>query len=74
MAIIKKRNEDPADQWLREHDPYYTDKSRGKKLYLKYPYLTPDQEVARARMEIPISSIGSGEKEITLDYLGLLEE
>ena len=31
MAMIKKRNEDPADQWLREHDPYYTDKSRGKK-------------------------------------------
>lgn len=74
MAIIKKRNEDPADQWLREHDPYYTDKSRGKKRYLKYSYLTPDQEVARARMEIPISSIGTGEKEVTLDYLGLLEE
>lgn len=72
--MIFARREDQADLWLREHDPYYTDKSRGKKLYLKYPYLTPDQEVARARMEIPISSIGTGEKEITLDYLGLLEE
>lgn len=72
--MIFARREDQADLWLREHDPYYTDKKRGKKNDLKYPYLTPDQEVARARMEIPISSIGTGEKEITLDYLGLLEE
>lgn len=67
MRRIRKREEDPADQWLRKHDPYYTDMSRGKSKKIAHPYYTPDQEVARARKEIPISQLG----EADLDYLSL---
>ena len=66
---IKKREEDAADKWLREHDPYYTGKKRGKGKRDKYPYLTPDQEVQRKRRELPISSF----KDTDLDYLALKE-
>lgn len=65
MSRIKKREEDEADKWLREHDPYYTSKKRNKGD--KYPYLTPDQEVKRKRREIPISSF----KSTDLDYLAI---
>lgn len=64
---IRKREEDQADKWLRENDPYYTDMSRGKANKIRNPYLTPDQEVARARKEIPISCMS----EVDLDYLSL---
>lgn len=64
---IKIREEDQADKWLREHDPYYTDMSRGKLNKLKHPYYTPDQEVSRRRREIPISCMS----EVDLDYLNL---
>lgn len=67
MRRILKRGEDEADKWLRLHDPYYTDMSRGKSNKIRNPYLTPDQEVARARKEIPISQLG----EADLDYLSL---
>jgi hypothetical protein len=66
---MRKRNEDEADKWLREHDPYYTSMGRSKIRNLRYPYLTPDQEVVRQRMEIPISNIGNGETDIDLDFL-----
>ena len=65
---IKKRKEDEADKWLREHDPYYTDKTRDKGKRDKYPYLTPDQELQQNRKEIPISSF----KDVDLDYLSLI--
>lgn len=29
--IGNRREEDQADLWLREHDPYYLDKSNSKK-------------------------------------------
>jgi hypothetical protein len=67
MRRIRKRDEDEADKWLRENDPYYTDMSRGKSHKLKHPYYTPDQEVARARKEIAISQLGDAD----LDYLSL---
>lgn len=67
MRRMRKRKEDEADKWLREHDPYYTDKKRGKSKRYKYPYLTPDQELQQKRKEIPISSF----REIDLDYLAL---
>ena len=31
---IKYRQEDEADKWLREHDPYYTDSRKNKRKYL----------------------------------------
>lgn len=67
MGKIKRREEDQADKWLREHDPYYTDMSRGKSHKLSNPYLTPDQEVARARKEMPISCLAN----VDLDYLAV---
>ena len=39
-----RREEDEADKWLREHDPYYTDTSRNKKSKCKYVYETPEIE------------------------------
>lgn len=65
---IRKRKEDEADKWLREHDPYYTDKTRDKGKRAEYPYLTPDQELQQNRKEIPISSF----KDVDLDYLSLI--
>lgn len=56
------RAEDEADIWLREHDPYYTDKRRGKRSALKYPYDTPQQERRRAETEIPISNLNQSQK------------
>lgn len=64
---VRKREEDPADKWLREHDPYYTDMSRGKSNKISNPYFTPDQELFRAKREIPISCIS----DVDLDYLSL---
>lgn len=67
MRRIRKREEDPADKWLREHDPYYTSMSQGKAKMIKHPYLTPDQEVRRQRKEIPITCVSN----VDLDYLNV---
>lgn len=67
MSRIRKREEDSADKWLREHDPYYTSMSRGKAKMISNPYLTPDQEVSRQRKEIPISCVAN----VDLDYLNV---
>ena len=32
------REEDEADKWLREHDPYYLDKSNFKRKHEDRPY------------------------------------
>ena len=52
-----KREEDVADLWLREHDPYYTDPDKNKRAKVSYPYETPKQEARRRGMEIPFSSL-----------------
>lgn len=51
------REEDEADKWLREHDPYYTDTTVGKRKKMEKPYETPKQEARRRDMEIPFSSL-----------------
>jgi len=51
---IKCRQEDDADRWLREHDPYYTSKSGHKSKKEKYPYDTARQERTKAEVEIPV--------------------
>lgn len=66
---IAKREEDPADKWLRENDPYYTSVSKTKRSSLEYPYLTPDQEVRQRRIELPISYINSETNQIDADVL-----
>lgn len=70
MSRIRKREEDPADKWLREHDSYYTSMSRGKAKMISNPYLTPDQEVSRQRKEIPISCVAN----VDLDYLNVTKK
>ena len=55
--IGNRREEDLADLWLREHDPYYLDKSNSKKKKLERFYETPEQEHRRVQMELPFSSL-----------------
>ena len=57
-----RRDEDEADIWLREHDPYYTAPERNKKKSVAYPYETPEQERRRQVAEIPISNLNSSQK------------
>lgn len=54
-----RREEDEADKWLREHDPYYLDKSNSKKKKLERFYETPEQEKRRRETEIPLSNLNS---------------
>ena len=55
--IGNRREEDQADIWLREHDPYYLSKSKDKKKLLSRNYDTPEQEHRRVQMELPFSSL-----------------
>lgn len=57
-----RREEDMADNWLREHDPYYTAPERNKRQRLTYPYDTPEQERRRREAEIPISNLNSSQR------------
>ena len=54
-----RREEDEADKWLREHDPYYTSADRDKRKNLSHPYETPEQEKRRRETEIPLSNLNS---------------
>lgn len=57
-----RREEDEADLWLREHDPYYTSPTKNKRKGIEYPYDTPEQERRRREQEIPISNLNSSQK------------
>jgi hypothetical protein len=57
-----RREEDMADKWLREHDPYYTDPDKNKRKRLSKPYDTPEQERRRREAEIPVSSLNSSQR------------
>lgn len=57
-----RREEDEADKWLREHDPYYSDRGKNKRKKVSHPYETPDQEERRRNMEIPISSLNAKQR------------
>lgn len=57
-----RREEDEADLWLREHDPYYTAPEKNKKKTVAHPYETPEQERRKREMEIPISSLNSSQR------------
>lgn len=54
-----RREEDEADKWLREHDPYYTSSDRDKRKKMSNPYETPEQEKRRRETEIPLSNLNS---------------
>lgn len=57
-----RREEDEADKWLRENDPYYTSTDRGKRCKAKHPYETPEQERRSRSVEIPISNLNSSQR------------
>lgn len=57
-----RREEDEADKWLRERDPYYTSPDRGKRKKVARPYETPEQEKRRRETEIPLSNLNSYQK------------
>lgn len=54
-----RREEDEADKWLREHDPYYTSSDRDKRKKMSNPYETPEQEKRRRETEISLSNLNS---------------
>lgn len=57
-----RREEDAADKWLREHDPYYADPKKNKRKKVEHPYETPEQKRRRRETEIPISSLSSKQR------------
>lgn len=57
-----RREEDEADKWLRENDPYYTDTDKNKRKRVEHPYDTPEQERRKREVEIPISSLNSSQR------------
>lgn len=69
-----RREEDEADKWLREHDPYYTAPDKNKKKRVEHPYETPEQERRRREMEIPISSLNSSQRVQFKKFAGAYNE
>ena len=57
-----RREEDEADKFLREHDPYFTAPNKNKRKKLAYPYETPEQERRRKEAEIPVSNLNSSQR------------
>lgn len=57
-----RREEDEADKWLREYDPYYTAPEKNKKKMVERPYETPEQERRHREAEIPISNLNSSQR------------
>lgn len=69
-----RREEDEADKWLREHDPYYSDTRKNKRKYNNHPYDTPEQEKRRRSMEIPFSNLTSKQRLQLKDVAGSYNE
>ena len=65
-----RREEDEADRWLREHDPYYTSPEKNKRKKITYPYETPEQERRRKEAEIPVSNLNSSQRVQFKDIAG----
>ena len=55
--MIKYEQEDEADRWLREHDPYYSSTKKNKTALERFPYDTLEMRHRRAAVEIPISNL-----------------
>ncbi len=74
MGKRLRREEDEADKWLREHDPYYSNLKNNKRKNVKYAYETPEQERRRKEMEIPISNLNSKQRVQLKDVAGSYDE
>lgn len=69
-----RREEDMADKWLREHDPYYTDKSGHKSKTLSHSYDTARMDRTKSEKEIPLSNLNKFQKVQVKDFLGSYDE
>lgn len=69
-----RREEDAADLWLREHDPYYADPKKNKRKKVSHPYETPEQERRRKETEIPISSLSMHQRVEFAKVAGAFDE
>ncbi len=69
--VGNRREEDLADTWLREHDPYYLSKGCNKKKLLSRNYETPEQEHRRTQVEIPFTSLSLSQmQEVGMEVKG----
>lgn len=71
---IKYRQEDEADKWLREHDPYYSSTAKNKRKKEPYPYETVEQEHRRAAIEIPFSNLTTAQRRQMKEIAGAYDE
>lgn len=71
---IKYRQEDEADKWLREHDPYYSSTAKNKRQKAEFAYETVEQEHRRAQIEIPISNLTSYQRRQMKAIAGAYDE
>lgn len=71
---IKYRQEDEADKWLKEHDPYYSSTAKNKRKKAKYPYETVEMEHRRASIEIPMSNLNSSQRRQMKEIAGAYDE
>lgn len=71
---IRYRKEDEADKWLREHDPYYSDKSGHKSKKRSHPYDTARMERTKAEIEIPFSNLNRSQRVQLRGYVGAFDE
>lgn len=74
MGVIRYRQEDEADRWLREHDPYYSSTKKNKRRKEKYPYETIEMEHRRSSVEIPISNLNKAQKRQMKEVAGAYDE
>lgn len=70
---MRLREEDAADKWLREHDPYYTSTNKRKSRKEKYPYEAPEMERQRKRKEICFSDLSLKNKKAISDVVDPFE-
>lgn len=54
---IHKNLDHLTDEWLREHDPYYTDMDKNKRDKLEYSYETFRQQRHRRSKEIEFNRL-----------------
>lgn len=71
---IKYRQEDEADKWLREHDPYYKSKNGHKSKKVKYPHDTARQERTKSEIEIPFSNLTKAQMRQMKEIAGAYDE
>lgn len=72
--MVKRRKEDDADRWLREHDPYYASKDKNKRQKEEYHYDTIEQEHRKSLVEIPLSTLTPRQRRELKNALGAYDD